>query len=123
MKDSKQIKLEWSVPRARSLSQNALFHLWCGELAGSFTGRSKGKEEYTKQDLKVLLKHKFLGYETKVIGKTEIPPQLKSSSKLDKGEMFHLMSQIERWASEVGVILSNPADAEYTKLKEYQHET
>jgi len=98
----------------RSLSQNALFHLWCKEMAESF---SKRGGDVDREQMKELLKYKFLGTEDRVIGKTTIPNQLRSTSKLDKGEMFHFMEKIQAWGFDHGVNLTCPADSEFMKLK------
>ena len=42
---------------------------------------------------------------------------VKSTAKLDKGEMSHYMSRIELWALDKMVELTNPDDSEYNKLK------
>ena len=59
MREHGTLHVEWKVPRSRSLSQNALFHLWCREFSESFNKRSKS-DEYTPDDIKLILKHKFL---------------------------------------------------------------
>lgn len=183
------IALEWKPVSNRSLSQNALLHVWCRELAESFTKRDKNGAVYSEADMKDLMKHKFLGYEqieqrrndkdiadlearltdasielisqvTKIlktygsgvndptsavaameaiseigdqakaalgegsmIGKTWIQPQLRSTKKLDKGAMFQFMEQVLAWSFQVGVMLSQPEDSEFMKLKESQHDT
>lgn len=122
MRKTGTIKVEWWTPTGRSMNQNSLFHVWCDELANSFTKRSKDGKVFGKDEMKVIVKHKFLGYDEIKIGNTDIPPQLKTTSNLEKGVMFEFMNNVERWASDCGVILSNPADSEYKKLKEYQHE-
>lgn len=176
MRDNGKVKVEWAPMVSRSLSQNALFHLWCGEIASAFSRRSK--KDISKHEIKIILKHKFLGYtnqgepnpedeglivkvaraifveikdvikkvkamgykgflqavrdlgdkakialgEGELIGKTWIPPQLRSTTSLDKPEFFHFMTQVEQWAAENGVIVSNPAESEFVKLKESQHD-
>jgi hypothetical protein len=96
----------------RSLSQNGLFHDWCGQAATRF-GQSDEK-------MKILLKHKFLGYEDIKIGNTEIKPQLRHTSELDPGEMNHFMTQVEEWCSSNNCLLTIPADSQYMKLREAQ---
>ena len=114
------IKLEWSAGSNRSLSQNGLYWMWMAELAESFNKRTKGGAEWSKDDMHDLMRHKFLGYEEKKIGSTELKPLLRSTTKLDKGEMHHYMTQVDVWASEVNVFLSHPEDSEYAKLIERQ---
>lgn len=120
VKDHGFVKLEWSAGSNRSLSQNALYWAWMGELAVSFTNRAKDGSAWTKDDMHDLMRHQFLGYEEKVIGKTELKPTLKSTADLDRGEMHYFMEQIDAWGAEHGVMLPHPADSEYMKLMERQ---
>ena len=113
------IKLEWSAGSNRSISQNGLYWMWMGQLAESFNARSKDGQ-WSKDDMHDLMRHKFLGYESKTIGKTELKDILRSTTKLQKGEMHHYMTQIDAWAVEVGVFLTHPEDSEYMKLMERQ---
>jgi hypothetical protein len=73
------------------------------------------------EQMKSLMKYKFLGTEDIVIRKTVIKDQLRSTSKLDKGEMTHFMNQVYDWAVDHGVTLPMPADSEYMKMREAQH--
>ena len=114
------IKLEWSAGSNRSISQNGLYWMWMGQLAESFNSRSKDAN-FSKDDMHDLMRHKFLGYESKTIGKTELKDILRSTTKLLKGEMHHYMTQVDVWASEVGVFLQHPEDSEYMKLQERQN--
>lgn len=115
------IKLEWSAGSNRSISQNGLYWMWMADLAMSFNRRAKDDSEWSKDDMHDLMRHKFLGYENKTIGSTELQPLLKSTTKLDKGEMHHYMTQIDVWAQEVGVYLPHPDDSEYMKLEAAQN--
>jgi hypothetical protein len=96
----------------RSLSQNALFHVWCREMADHFKAANVNQDS-----MKELLKYKFLGTEDRVIGKTVIPNQVRCTSKLDRGEMLHFMDEVQAWALDHGVKLSCPQDSEYMRLK------
>lgn len=98
----------------RSLSQNALFHVWCRELAEYYS--SKGAD-ITEEKMKDLMKYKYLGCADRVIGKTVIPDQLRETSALDRGEMMVFLDQVWSWAADNGVMLTIPADSEYMKLK------
>ena len=121
LKEHWTISIEWKRKGDdRSKTQNALFHMWCGEIASQMWKRT-GDESYTKIGVKLVLKKMFLGEETIKVGKSEIERQVRKSSKLDKGEMFFFMQQIEAFAFENNLSLSHPADNEYDKLKEYQH--
>lgn len=115
------ISIEWKRKgKDRSLNQNALFHVWCGEIASQMYQRTSD-ESYTKQTIKLYLKKRFLGVEDIAFGKTVIEGQVRSSSGLDTGEMFFFMQQIEEFAFSNNLTLSHPADNEYDKLREYQH--
>ena len=101
----------------RSLSQNALLHVWFDTMAAHFSK----KVDTNAEQMKSLMKYKFLGTEDLVVGKTVIKDQLRSTSKLDKGEMTHFMDQVYDWAVDHGVMLPMPADSEYMKLREAQN--
>ena len=112
------IKLE-KYDDGRSLSQNALFHVWCADLSKAFI---KKVPTATKDNMKLMLKQRFLGtYDVKV-GKTFIEGQVKSSSKLNKGEMVHFMDNVYHWARDNGVLLKVPHDSEYARLQNQQEQ-
>lgn len=109
--------VQWKVSRfiaKRSLSQNALFHVWCREMADYFV--SKGAD-ITEEKMKMLLKYKFLGCTDVQINNTVIKDQVRETSGLDRGEMMVFMDQVQDWAMDHGVMLTCPADSEYMKLK------
>ena len=108
------IKCEVSRFRAkRSLSQNALFHVWCREIAVHFA--SKGAD-VNEESMKELLCYKHLGTEDRVVGSTVIEGQVRQTSKLDTGEMTELLDKVLAWALDHGVKVSNPPDSEYARL-------
>ena len=109
--------VEWKVKRyipKRSLSQNALFHVWCREMAEHF--KSKGAD-VDEEKMKELIKYKILGTEDRQISNTIIPGQVRETSGLDRGEMMDFMDKVMEWALDHGVRLSCPQDSEYMKLK------
>ena len=108
----------------RSLSQNSTFHLWCSEISKYLC---KNNANYTPETVKEMLKHTFLGYE--VVDMVDVTTQLtervrtlRKTSKLDKGEMFHFMEQVERWAVGINCFVTIPDNSEYMKLKEQQEQ-
>lgn len=108
--------VEWRVKPyvgRRSLSQNALFHIWCREMAKHFEAKGVEIDEEKAKDL---LKYRFLGTKDIIVGSTTIPNQLKSTSKLDRGEMFDFMNQVQVWLLDHGVQLSCPDDSEYMQI-------
>lgn len=110
--------LKWECSRysaKRSLNQNALFHVWCREIAIHF---SEQGAECTEESIKEILCYKFLGTEDKDVLGFEIPAQVRKTSNLDTGEMKDLLDKILSWALDHGVRPSNPPDSEYARLSE-----
>ena len=95
----------------RSLSANALLHVWFRELAIHFSKQ----QVYGEEQIKELLVHKFLGTEDRVVGNTVIPGQLRKTSQLNSGEMKQFMDQILAWGADHGCLVSLPADSEYKR--------
>lgn len=138
----KNILLEWDFTHsckitfdkytdARSLNQNALAHIWFKDISDSFKRRrlkwyyldDDGNEigepnDYSPLDIKLAMKHKYLGYENIQFGKIIAEKQLKSTSDLDKGEMMHFLNQVYAFGLNNGVRLVVPQDSEYKKLKD-----
>nr|WP_306805009.1 hypothetical protein [Providencia sp. PROV128] len=78
-------------------------------------------EEKVKNDLKAT----FLGYEeieqtNFVTGEITVREQLRQTSKLDTGDMYQYMTNIEAWCAQFGLQLTIPHSSEYMKLKEQQ---
>lgn len=119
-----EINWDWSrpvtwVPKVydsrRSMPQNALFHVWVREMAKSFTERG---HEITDEQMKMILKNRFLGTEDITIHNTVIPGQLRKTSNLLKGEMMVFLDQVWEWAADHGVVLQIPADSDYMRYKQ-----
>jgi len=105
----------------RSLEQNALYWIWMQEIADAVNKRNHS--DYNREEIHTKFKHMFLGYgEPRKIGSTTIQPQLRSTGKLTKGEMFYYMQQVEHWAIDCGLALSHPEDNEYYRTKR-KHES
>jgi hypothetical protein len=105
-------KLE-AYSTTRTLSQNSLFHMWCGEMSRHFSE----KVSVMPEDMKKLMKNEFLGTEDVVIGKTTIPSQLKSTRNLTKGEMHFFMEKVFHWGIDHGVQLTNPENGEFQRAR------
>jgi len=103
----------------RSLDQNALFWKWMEELSKYFTNRG---HPLTKQDAHDLMCHEFLGYQTKVLGKTKIVQLVTTTSpkKMEMTDFCHFMDQIDAWAADKGCLLPTPADTAYAEYKRKQ---
>lgn len=98
----------------RTTSQNAMFHAWCRELSAWVIKRDP---TYTPENVKLLLKQKFLGTESIKVGKTVIENQLRHTSKLDSGEMHHFLTEVHSWAFDLGYTLQIDPESEYRKLQ------
>ena len=107
---------------ARSLSQNALMHMWFNQIYNRFSamGIMVGDEPITAEDVKLMMKHKFLGVKDVVRGKLVIKDQLVSTSSLNSGEMTYFLDQVYDWAMDKGIYLPIPEHRIYKKYRERQ---
>ena len=105
----------WTEPRTKH--QLGLYRVWLRSMADFFSSRTT---QFSDDDMHDLCRHQFLGYEDKVIGKTEIKSQLKSTAngKIGKADMSEYMFKIDVWATELGCYLERPEDNDYTIYKE-----
>ena len=106
----------------RSTSQNALSHMWYKQISVEMAKKGH-KVEYGKPEevWKLFLKQRFLGVESYSIGeKVNITDQIKSTSKLTKGEMVHFLDNVYHWAESQKILLIIPADSEYAELLNQQ---
>jgi len=87
--------------RNRSLDQNALYWKWL-QIIGDYLG-------YTKDEMHVLLRYKFLGHEEREIAGEKILV-LPSTTKLNVGEMWDYLNDIERFALSLGIRLPSMED-------------
>ena len=105
----------------RSLSQNAMSHIWYREIAKAMEKKGhKIHHEEPAEVWKLWLKKRFLGTASYSIGNQHIPDQVKSTSKLTKGEFVHFLDNVYHWASKQGIRLSIPAESEYAELQAQQ---
>ena len=103
---------------SRTMSQNALFHVWCREAAKHFNVKDY---EGVKADerMKMVFKHDHLGYLPEdAIPHRTTSPQLRHTSNLSVGDMFTFMTKVDAWCVERGLFLSKPAESDYVKLRE-----
>lgn len=117
------IRVKWTTGKQRTVSQNALFHMWCDEISTQL--RSMGRDAWTKEHTKACLKKTFLGdYEAKLTdvttGEVLCVMRPKETSKLPVGEMSTFMQQVEAWAFNAGLTLTIPEDSEYMNLKQQE---
>lgn len=107
----------------RSLSQNALMHMWFTNIADRLKamGFKVADEPITANDVKLMMKHKFLGVKDIARGNLVIKDQLVQTSSLDKGEMTHFMDQVYHWAMEKRIYLPIPEHSAYKRNKDKQN--
>ena len=105
----------------RSLSQNALLHIWLREIKLGMEAKGvKVTVGDPEEAWKLWLKRRFLGTDDFQIKSQTIQGQVKRTSDLSKGEMVHFMDQCYHWALEQGINLSIPKESEYAELKSQQ---
>ena len=108
------IQFDWKIYKSkRSVGQNSLMWAWLEHMAKHFSGKGG---TFTQEDMHDLMRHKFLGYDERKIGSTELPPQLKSTTKQNVSEMHHYLSQVDMWAATCGCLLPRPEDSIYDQM-------
>ncbi len=114
------VKLE-PYQNPRSLSQNAMSHIWYREIAKEMEKKGHKIHHEEPADVwKLWLKQRFLGTCCYSIGNQKISDQVKSTSTLTKGEFVHFLDNVYHWAIKQGIRLSIPADSEYAELQAQQ---
>ena len=113
------------IAAKRTLSQNALFHMWCNELSSYLlkAGRKWAKPEFVKD----MLKHSFLGYKDtmRLDVSTNKPTKIRDlihTSDLSTGDMFHFMEQCEAYSVGIGCLLTISEKSEYMQNKRAQNQ-
>lgn len=113
------VKLE-EYKNPRSLSQNAMSHIWYREIAKAMEKKGhKVNYENPAEAWKLWLKKRFLGVSTVNIGKHTLE-EIKRTSDLNSGEMAHYLDQVYHWAIDLGIILTIPKECEYAEIKTKQ---
>lgn len=117
---------DWSKPLAiqakpfeqvRSLSQNALFHVWMKEVRDHFIERTPDADE---EAWKLFFKTEYLGTETLKAGKIIHENQLRHTSNLKKGEMYEFMEAVNAWCAQRGLTLPVPDSSEFMEIRRSQ---
>ena len=101
----------------RSLKQNSTYWLWLGELSHQI--KLKTRESYSTDDLHEWFKNKFCPDKVITLGKQSL--SVKSTRKLDTGEMHFYMNQLFEWAVNAGFKLTVPIESEYRQIMERQN--
>ena len=117
---------DWSKPLAiqakpfeqvRSLSQNALFHVWMKAVRDHFIERTPDADE---EAWKLFFKTEYLGTETLKAGKIIHENQLRHTSKLKRGEMYEFMEAVNAWCAQRGLTLPVPDSSEFMEIRRSQ---
>lgn len=101
--EGKRVKV--TIERAtgkRSSAQNRMFHMWVGILS-----KELGIEF---EEMKDILKFKFLQGEKVLEATGEVVKYLRHTSHLSKLEFADLCNAVMQFSAELGVILPTPAD-------------
>lgn len=102
----------------RSNDQNSLYWKWMAELAKqAHVNNVKFKGEVWAEFFK-----KYYCPEKTVDMPLGEPSIVKSTTKLDTGEMHHYLNQIQAWCMREGYTLTIPEDSDYKKLLDKQDE-
>ncbi|MHA3264001.1 hypothetical protein ACX1HF_19570 [Yersinia pseudotuberculosis] len=107
----------------RSLPQNALSHMWYGEISAYLikSGRTDATPAWVKRNLKkTYLGCEEVEYTDFVTGEKVKTWEPRHTSSLDTGDMHFFLSQVEMWAAQFGLALTIPNGCEYSNLKQKQ---
>lgn len=107
----------------RSLSQNALFHLWMGEISEYLikSGRTDATPEWVKRNLKkTYLGCEEVTYTDFITGAKETTWEPRHTSQLDTGEMHIFLCKVETWCAQFGLALTIPSGCEFQQLRDKQ---
>ena len=91
---------------SRSTKQNKLYWQWLTVMTE--TG-------YTKDEMHVIMRDKFLGYE-EVTTKTDVIRVLRSTTDLKVGQMKDYLEQIDIFASKYDIVLPRPEDLYFESM-------
>lgn len=113
------VKLE-EYKNPRSLSQNAMSHIWYREIAEGMEKKGHVVDyDNPAEAWKLWLKKRFLGVTTVNIGKHSLE-EIRRTSDLNSAEMAHYLDQVYYWAMDLGIRLTIPKECEYAEIKTKQ---
>ncbi|HDZ3041336.1 TPA: YbcN family protein [Klebsiella pneumoniae] len=124
LSDGKCLRLqvkEWR--EKRSLSQNALSHMWYAEISEYLI--NSGRTDATPKWVKRNLKKTYLGceevtYTDFITGEKTTTWEPRHTSDLDTGEMHIFLTKVEAWCAQFGLTLTIPHGCEYQQLQQKQ---
>lgn len=100
----------------RSLNQNRTYWMWLGELSHQI--KLKTRDSYSTDDLHEYMKERFCPNKDLTLGNKTI--SIKSTRRLDTGEMHFYMNQVHEWSVNAGFSLTIPIESEYREIMERQ---
>lgn len=109
----------------RSLPQNALSHMWYGEISEYLlrSGRTDATPEWVKRNLKkTYLGSVEVTYTDFVTSEKTSMWEPRHTSDLDSGEMHHFLCQVEMWCAQFGLALTIPHGCEFQQLRDQQNQ-
>ena len=107
----------------RSLSQNALSHMWYTEISEYLinSGRTDATPEWVKRNLKkTYLGCEEVTYSDFITGEKTTTWEPRHTSDLDTGEMHIFLTKVETWCAQFGLALTIPHGCEYQQLQQKQ---
>ncbi len=116
-KPQRVIIKEWR--ETRSLSQNALYWVWMGQISEQRplkcdSGAFKSSELWHE-----VFKKYYCPVKNITNGEKSLPVQ--TTTLLDVGEMTHYLNKIESWCMDNNIKLTIPESSEYYQLMEIQN--
>lgn len=110
-----ETRAQWEKRNPRTLSQNALFYLWCATIANFFNTQYGG--DWDKDSVHDLFCEMFR-YPV-VLPDGRIVDKWVETSKLTKKQMTEFMNRIQAYmAAEHGMVVPLPDDDRYADFKE-----
>ncbi|MEJ6330857.1 YbcN family protein [Klebsiella pneumoniae] len=107
----------------RSLSQNALSHMWYTEISEYLfkSGRTDATPDWVKRNLKkTYLGSVEVTYTDFITGEKTTTWEPRHTSDLDTGEMHIFLCKVEAWCAQFGLALTIPHGCEYQQLQQKQ---
>ena len=104
-------KAQWEKKQPRTLSQNALFYVWCGAIA-NFFNVTYGDDHWNKDNVHDLFCEMYK--QPFVLPNGQVIDKWVETSKLNKKQMTDFMSKIQGYmATEHGATVPLPDDEKY----------
>lgn len=102
----------------RSLPQNSLLWKWNSEIAEQLT--AVGSDHFSDEEVHEWLKDMYCP--AKPVTISGMTRYVKSTRRLDVGEMNKYLTDIDQWAHQKGLRLTIPDSCEYRELQRRQNE-